>query len=212
MTGAGQFNQEDITRLLHRWGEGDAAARDALFPLLYDELRMLARRRLAGERADHTLQGTALVNEAYLRLSGQRVSEWKNRSQFLALASQMMRRILVDYARQRAADKRGAGEQALSLDDTRAALQIEAVQAVQAQNALHSVENARVDLLAIDRALEQLTAIDVQQGNIVELRYFGGLTVEETAEVVGLSPATIKREWVLARAWLQRELSSSFGA
>jgi RNA polymerase sigma factor (TIGR02999 family) len=212
MTGAGQFKQEDINRLLHRWGEGDVAARDALFPLLYDELRQLARRRLAGERADHTLQGTALVNEAYLRLSGQRVVEWQNRSQFLALASQMMRRILVDYARQRDADKRGAGSEALSLDDTRAALQIEAAQAAQVQDALHAAENARVDLLAIDHAVSRLTVIDAQQGHIVELRYFGGLTVEETAEVVGLSPATIKREWVLARAWLHRDLSSSFTA
>jgi RNA polymerase sigma factor (TIGR02999 family) len=212
MTGAGQFDQEDITRLLHRWGEGDAAARDALFPLLYDELRQLARRRLASERADHTLQGTALVNEAYLRLSGQRVVEWQNRSQFLALASQMMRRILVDYARQRDAEKRGAGGDVLSLDDTRAALQIEAAQVAQAHDAMHAAENARVDLLAIDHALSRLTAIDAQQGHIVELRYFGGLTVEEAAEVVGLSPATIKREWVLARAWLQRELSSSFVA
>lgn len=208
MTDKEKLDQGDITRLLHRWGEGDVAARDALFPLMYNELRQLARQRLSRERGNHTLQGTALVNEAYLRLSGQRVSEWQNRTQFLALASQMMRRILVDYARQRAADKRGSGEAALSLDDTRAALQIEAAHVSQSQNALQAAENARVDLLAIDRAVEQLAAIDAQQGHIVELRYFGGLTVEETAEVVGVSPATIKREWVLARAWLQRELSS----
>ena len=202
-------DQQNVTRLLQRWADGDLAAADEVFPLVYEELRQLAQRRLNGERPGHTLQCTALVHEAFLRLSGQRVAEWKNRKQFIALAAQLMRRILVDYARQRGAGKRGAGQVPLSLDDTRDALEIDAANSAQAPDALAAAENSRVDLLAIDRALQQLARIDQQQCQIVELRYFGGLTIDETAEIVGLSAATIKREWTMARAWLQRELSAA---
>lgn len=199
----------EITRLLHRWSSGDAAAADALFPLVYGELRRMAKQRLARERSDHTLQGTALVHEAFLRLSGQSSASWRNRNQFLALASQMMRRVLVDHARQRAAAKRGSAEQALSLDDTRAAFEIDAAFAAAAQEEIHSDQPPGIDVLGIDRALEALAVIDPQQARIVELRYFGGLTIEETADVVEISPATVKREWAMARAWLRRELSAA---
>jgi len=211
MTASEEHNRQDrdqVTQLLNRWSAGDLAARDQVVPLLYDELRQLARQRMSRERLDHTLQGTALVNEAFMRLSGQRVSEWDNRQQFLALASQMMRRILVDHARQRAANKRGSGADVLSLDDTRAAEEIEAAQAAIAADAIRSAQSEQIDLVAVDVALTELSNMDPQQGRIVELRYFGGLTIEETAEVLGSSTATIKREWALARAWLSRELAS----
>jgi RNA polymerase sigma factor (TIGR02999 family) len=192
----------EVTRLLQSWADGDASALDALWPLVYDDVRRLARRQMAGERGDHTLQGTALVNEAFIRLAGQRVFEWQNREQFLSLAAQIMRRVLVDYARQRVAQRRGDGARRVSLEDTQAALEIDAAQALQA------LDDERVDVLAIDAALTKLTQIDAPQGRIVELRYFGGLTLEETASVAGISLASVKRELTIARAWLRRELAA----
>ena len=191
-----------VTRLLQSWADGDASALEALWPLVYEDVRRLARRQMAGERGDHTLQGTALVNEAFIRLAGQRVFEWQNREQFLSLAAQIMRRVLVDYARQRVAQRRGDGARRVSLEDTQAALEIDAAQA------LHALDDERVDVLAIDSALTKLSQFDAPQGRIVELRYFGGLTLEETASVVGISLASVKRELTIARAWLRRELAA----
>jgi len=193
----------EVTRLLKRWTEGDASAIEALWPLVNDDLRRLARRQLARERGDHTLQRTALVNEAFIRLSGQRSVEWLNREQFLSLAAKIMRRVLVDYARQRGAQRRGDGAERLSIHDTQAALEVDQVQAKGV------FEDDRVDVLAIDHALQRLEKVDPPQSHIVELRYFGGLTLEETASVVGISVASVKREWVMARAWLQPELPAS---
>jgi RNA polymerase sigma factor (TIGR02999 family) len=192
----------EVTRLLQQWADGDAAALESLWPMVYDDVRRLARRQMSGERGDHTLQSTALVNEAFMRLAGQRVFEWQNREQFLSLASQIMRRVLVDYARQRGAQRRGDGAKKLSLHDTQAALEVDEAQA------LRSFDDERIDVLAIDSALTRLQEIDAPQGRIVELRYFGGLTLEETASVAGISLATVKREWAMARAWLRRELAS----
>ncbi len=159
---------KDVTQLLTQWSGGDQAALERLLPLVYDELRRQARRYLGGERPDHTLQPTALVHEAYVRLIGQRNVKWQNRAQFFGVAAQLMRRILVDHARARAAAKRGGGASGL--------------------------------------ALSGLAALDPVQGRVVELRFFGGLTIDETAEVLHLSPATIKREWSMAKAWLHRAL------
>jgi RNA polymerase sigma factor (TIGR02999 family) len=191
----------EVTRLLQRWADGDAAALQALWPMVYDDVRRLARRQMARERSDHTLQGTALVNEAFIRLAGQRVVQWHNREQFLSLAAQIMRHILVDYARQRGAQRRGDGAEKLSLHDTQAALEVDSAQG------LDAFHDERVDILAIDSALRRLETIDAPQSRIVELRYFGGLTLEETASVTGISVASVKREWTLARAWLRRELA-----
>ena len=193
----------EVTRLLQRWADGDATAFEALWPLVYKDVRQLARRQMADERRDHTLQGTALVNEAFIRLAGQRAIQWQNREQFLSLASQIMRRVLVDYARQRGAQRRGDGARRLSLHDTQAAFEVENAQG---SDAFH---DERVDVLAIDSALTRLEQIDPPQSRVVELRYFGGLTLEETASVVGISLATVKREWAMARAWLRRELATS---
>lgn len=204
-TAPGPGEEEDVTSLLQRWSAGDAAAGDALFPRVYGELRRIAQQRMARERSDHTLQGTALVHEAFLRLAGQRVERWQNRGQFLGLASQMMRRVLVDHARQRAAAKRGAMEAALSLDDTAIA---RAVDSAVARETLNGADH-EIDLLSIDRALDRLAGFDPQQARIVELRYFGGLSIEQIAEAIGLSLSTVKREWTLARAWLRRELARS---
>lgn len=198
-----QSEPGQVTRLLQRWADGDAAALEALWPLVYDDVRQLARRQMAGERGNHTLQGTALVNEAFIRLAGQRVFEWQNRSQFLSLAAQIMRRVLVDYARQRGAQRRGDEARRVSLHDTQAALEVEQAQAAQAFN------DERVDVLAIDSALTKLQQIDEPQSRIVELRYFGGLTLEQTATVAGISLASVKREWAMARAWLRRELAAA---
>lgn len=193
----------EVTRLLKRWTEGDASAIDALWPLVYEDLRRLARRQLANERGDHTLQRTALVNEAFIRLSGQSSIEWLNREQFLSLAAKIMRHVLVDYARQRGAQRRGGGAARLSIHDTQAALEVDQAQA-QAQGVF---ADDGVDVVAIDSALQRLEKVDAPQSRIVELRYFGGLTLEETASVVGISLASVKREWVMARAWLKRELA-----
>jgi RNA polymerase sigma-70 factor (ECF subfamily) len=182
---------EGVTQLLNEWGAGDRAALDRLVPLVFDELRRLAHSYLRRERADHTLQPTALVNEAYLRLVNQQGVRWQSRAHFFGIAANLMRQILVDHARQRAAEKRGGADlQRLSL--------------TQAERVL---DRADVDVLALDEALERLSAFDQQQARIVELKFFAGLTIEETAEVLGLSHATVERDWKLARAWLKRELS-----
>ncbi len=179
-----------ITQLLLRWSEGDAAAREELMPLVYDELRRLAGRYLRRERANHTLQPTALVNEAYLRLIDQHQVAWQNRAQFFGLAAKLMRNILVDHARAHQAAKRGGQHYSVSLS----------------RNDQFTRE-PHVDLLAINEALDRLAALDVQKSRIVELRFFGGLTIEETAEALGISHATVERDWAMARAWLRRELS-----
>ncbi|HEU5137020.1 MAG TPA: ECF-type sigma factor [Steroidobacteraceae bacterium] len=200
-----QKDQEpgQVTSLLKRWTEGDASAIDALWPLVYEDLRRLARRQLVSERGDHTLQRTALVNEAFIRLSGQRSVEWLNREQFMSLAAKIMRHVLVDYARKRGAQRRGDGAAHVSLHDTQAALEVDQLQA------RSPFEDDHVDVVAIDDALLRLEKVDAPQSHIVELRYFGGLTLEETASVVGISLASVKREWAMARAWLRRELSVS---
>lgn len=178
-----------INRLLQDWGRGNQQAREALIPVVYDELRRLARRHLRHERADHTLQSAALVNEAYLRLARQEPPQWQNRAHFFGVAAQMMRHILVDHARNRLAAKRGGGAPRLTLE-VDVALE----------------QRADVDLIALDAALEKLAALDSQQSRLIELRFFGGLSIEETAVVMGVSPATVKREWMTARAWLRREM------
>jgi RNA polymerase sigma factor (TIGR02999 family) len=192
----------EVTRLLKCWTDGDASAIDALWPLVYEDLQRLARRQLVSERGNHTLQRTALVNEAFIRLSGQRSVEWLNREQFMSLASKIMRRVLVDYARKRGAQRRGDGATHVSLHDTQAALEVDQVQAGA------PFEDDNVDVVAIDSALQRLEKFDAPQSHIVELRYFGGLTLEETASVVGISLASVKREWAIARAWLRRELAA----
>jgi RNA polymerase sigma factor (TIGR02999 family) len=181
---------EDVTRLLVASSAGDRNAMDQLMPLVYDELRRLAQSYLNSERAGHTLQGTALVHEAYLRLIDQKQVQWQNRAHFFGLASQMIRRILVDYARGRKAEKRGSGAPKLSLEE-----------------ALGVPGGTELDLVGLDDALKGLAKIDPDQCRIVELRFFGGLSIDETAAVVGVSPATVNREWASARAWLFREMS-----
>jgi RNA polymerase sigma factor (TIGR02999 family) len=177
-----------VTALLRAWSGGDEQARDELLPLIYGELRRRAAAHLRRERHGHTLQPTALVHEAYLRLVGQGVA-WKNRAQFYGLASEMMRRILVDHARARQRDKRAGGWTRVELDE-----------------AVAIAEERDIDLVQLDQALIELSQLDPRHGRIVELRYFGGLNMEETAEVLGVSPATVKRDWSLARAWLHRRL------
>jgi RNA polymerase sigma-70 factor, ECF subfamily len=181
---------EGITQLLIDWGKGDQAALEKLMPLVYSELRRLATNYLRRERAEHTLQPTALVNEAYLKLVDQRHAKWQNRAHFFGISAQLMRRILVDHARQRQAVKRGGVEQQR--------LSITSAQAVMKQ--------PEIDLLALNEALEELTKMDPLHGRIVELKFFGGLSIEETAEVLGISHATVERDWKLARAWLRRQL------
>ena len=180
----------DVTRLLVEWNKGNQEAGETLMPLVYEELRRVARRQLFRERLDHTLQSAALVNEAYLRLIRQQnMPQWQNRAHFFGVAAQMMRHILVDHARRRLRAKRGAGAPRLSLDSNFALAQ-----------------KSEVDLVYLDDALNKLSAIDPEQGRLVELRFFAGLSIDETAEVMGVSPATVKREWATARAWLRREL------
>jgi RNA polymerase sigma factor (TIGR02999 family) len=177
------------TELLRAWNEGDGSALDKLIPLVYDELYRLARRYMRQERPDHTLQATSLVNEAYLRLIDVNRIEWRNRTHFLALAAQMMRRILVEFARNRHRQKRGGGAVHVSLDDM--------------QELPDSKEH---DLVALSDALGGLATFDVRMSEVVELRFFGGLTVEETAEVLNVSPETVMRDWKTAKAWLLREI------
>ena len=189
----------DVTTLLQRWSEGDRTALDRLLPMIHTELRRIAARQLSGEREGHTLVPTALVNELFLKLVDQRRAAWDNRAHFFAVAAQLMRRILVDHARSRQADKRGGSVTVLSLDDL--------ADDSPAQNDADMRGDAAADVLAIDQALERLTLLDPDQARIIELRFFAGLTVEETAHVLQRSPRTVKREWRLARAWLHRELS-----
>ena len=179
---------EDVTLLLNQLGDGDQNAATQLVPLVYKELRRMAAQCLRQERPGHTLQATALVHEAYIKLAGQRDAKWQNRAQFFAVASQLMRRILVDYARAQLRSKRGGKQQRVSLDDSLL------------------VSSDRTDeLLAVNECLARLEAMDARQGRIVELRYFGGLSVDETAEVLRISSKTVLREWNVAKAWLIRQ-------
>jgi len=189
MADTGATNRANITRLLAEWSCGDSNALEKLLPIVYAELRRVARRELRRERNDHTLQPTALVNELYLRLVQQRSASWENRAQFFAVAAQLMRRILVDHARAQAAAKRGGSSPRLSLSEA-GEVGIE----------------PELEVLAVDRALTRLAKLDATQARVVELRYFSGLTVEETAHVLGTSPRTVKREWRLAKAWLYDQL------
>jgi len=184
-------SSNQVTQLLVRWREGDREALEELMPLVYDELRRLARHYLQRERSGHTLQSTALVHEAYLRLAGQNPPEWQNRAHFFGIAAHLMRQILVEHARARDAAKRGGGVCRLELDQ---ALGLPSQQ-------------LDLDVVALDKALKELEELDAQQSRIVELRFFGGLTIEDTSEVLGISPATVKREWVTARAWLHRAMT-----
>lgn len=183
----------EFTRLLKDCAAGNREALDRLLPLVYEELRRLAHSFLTRERSDHTLQTTALVHEAYLKLIDQRSVNWENRAQFFAISAQAMRRILLDNARRHTAAKRGSGGQKISLDDV----------------ATLSTDGANESLIALDLALQKLEKIDEEQSRIVELRYFGGLTIEETAEVLKTSPSSVQREWTVARAWLYKEISGS---
>ena len=180
----------NVTQLLANWSNGDQAALDQLLPLVNDELRRLARHYLRRESPGHTLQPTALVNEAYLRLIDQRQVQWQNRAHFFGIAAQLMRRILVDHARRHAYAKRGGGAIQVSFDEGMAVTEAKAA-----------------ELLAVHEALEKLNAMDARKGRIVELRFFGGLNLDETAEVLGISSPTVQREWRAAKAWLHRLLS-----
>lgn len=180
---------ENITQLLNQWSDGDERALDRLTPLVYEELRQQAARYLRRERPGHTMQTTALINEAYLRLIDAKEVRWQGRAHFFAIAANLMRRILVDHARQRNAAKRGGSPVHVTLDRIVAA-----------------AKQSNIDVLAIDEALTKLAAVDPQQAQIVELRFFSGLSVEETAAALGISPRTVKRDWSVARAWLRREI------
>jgi len=176
-----------VTQLLLDWSKGDKAAVDKLMPLVYDELRKLARHYMGRERPGHTLQTTALVNEAYLRLIDQRSVQWQNRAHFFGIASQLMRRILVDHARSRRYAKRGGGAPHVPLDE-----------------ALVVSRGRAQEVIDVDDALTALAAVDQRKSQIVEMRFFGGLSIEETAEVLAVSPGTVMRDWTLAKAWLNR--------
>jgi RNA polymerase sigma factor (TIGR02999 family) len=183
-------SSQNVTQLLLAWNNGDEAALEQLLPLVYQELHRLAGRYLGRERGGHTLQTTALVHEAYLRLVDQKQVQWQNRAHFFAVAAQMMRRILVDYARARRGAKRGGGAQQVSLDE-----------------ALVVSDERAADVVALDEALNALAEFDERKSKMVELRFFGGLSIEETAEVLNVSPGTVMRDWTLAKAWLQREIN-----
>jgi RNA polymerase sigma-70 factor, ECF subfamily len=200
--------QQPVTQLLAQWRDGDERAFAQLSALMYEELRQLAQRHLRRERSDHTMQKTALVNEAFMRLVGQQAVDWQSRAHFIGLASKLMRRVLVDYARARLADKRGGGVGVLSLEEMSAPEPDEAPDTT--PTALQHLDaHTQEEVSAIDQALQRLEQIDSRQAQIVEMRYFGGLTVEQTAEAIGISAATVKREWTLARAWLRRELGKA---
>lgn len=181
-----------VTELLLQWSNGDSTAREKLVPLVYDELRRIARRCLSNSARDQTLQSTALVHEAYLRLVDRPSVHWDNRVHFFSVAAQLMRRILIDHVRMRQAKKRGGGSITLLLED-----------------AVALPRRREVDLVALDHALNVLAALDERQCRLVELRFFGGLTIEETSKALDVSPATVKREWATARLWLLREMSRS---
>ena len=185
-----ESSSHHVTQLLRAWGDGDARALERLVPLVYDELHRLARRYMAQERPGHTLQTTALVNEAYLRLVDSTQASWQNRTQFFAICAQVMRRILVDWARARQAAKRGGEAQPLELEE-----------------ALVVSDKPGEDLVALDDALRELAALDPRKSRVVELRFFGGLSVEESAEVLDVSVETVMRDWKFAKTWLRRELS-----
>jgi RNA polymerase sigma factor (TIGR02999 family) len=180
---------DNITHLLKEWSDGDLSALDKLTPLVYAELRQQAARYLRRERPGHSFQTTALINEAYLRLIDAKDVRWQSRAHFFAIAANLMRRILVDHARRRDAEKRGGSQLRLTLDE-----------------GLAVTKETNVDLLAIDEALDRLATIDPQQARVVELRFFSGLSVEETASALDVSPKTVKRDWSVARAWLRREI------
>ncbi len=183
----------DVTSLLLDWNRGRAEALEELMPVVYEELRRLAKAHLGRERRDHTLQPTDLVHEAYLKLVDQRHVDWKNRAHFFAVAARLMRRVLVDHARARLAQKRGGGAVRVAFDET----------------LVLGTEAADVLLLALDDALTELGALDVRQARTVELRYFAGLTVDEAAEALGVSGMTVKRDWTVARAWLKLRLEGA---
>lgn len=189
---SGSPNPNEVTGLLVRWRSGDREALDSLMPLVYEELRQLARHYLRQERPGHTLQSTALVHEAYVRLLGQDPPQWQNRAHFFGVAARVMRQILVDHARSSRAAKRGGDSLKLTLDE-----------------GLVGSKKEDLDLVALDDALNSLAQISPQQSQIVELRFFSGLTIEDTSEVLGISPATVKRHWTAARAWLFREMNRS---
>ena len=180
-----------VTQLLVAWGGGDRAALDELMPLVYEELRRLAHQYMSRERPDHTMQTSALVNEAYLRLVDQKDVRWQDRAHFFGIAARLMRQVLVDYARQRRYAKRGGDARRVPLDE-----------------ALIVSEERAADVVALDEALKSLAEIDPRQSQIVELRFFGGLSVQETAEVLSVSPGTVMRDWTLAKAWLRRAVSA----
>jgi RNA polymerase sigma factor (TIGR02999 family) len=183
---------EEVSRLLRAWSEGDRAALDQLMPLVYDELRRMARNYMTRQKAGHTLQTTALIHEAYLRLADQKEVRWQSRAHFFAVAATAMRHILVDYARTDQAAKRGGKVQMVSLDE-----------------AAEVTAEKTAELVALNDALDGLAAFDPRKSQVVEMRYFGGLTLEETAEVLKVSPETVARDWRIARAWLLRELNHS---
>jgi RNA polymerase sigma-70 factor (ECF subfamily) len=187
----GSSSSQPVTELLARWKSGDVSARDALVPLVYDELRRIARRCLSSQSSSNTLQPTALVHEAYLRLARRDSIDWQGRAHFFALSAQMMRQILVDHARKHAAAKRGSNAVTVVVDEA---------------SAVSKVRN--LDLIALDDAMKRLASLDPRQCQIVELRFFGGLSIEETAQTVNISPATTKREWATARLWLHRAMSN----
>lgn len=182
--------EREVTQLLLKWRAGDSDAAEELMPLVYDELRRLAHHHLWHERADHTFHTTDLVHEAFINLVGHDQAPWQNRAHFFAVAARVMRHILIDYARQRKRAKRGGGSPHLSLD-----------------RAVVFSEDRVEELLSLDQALTQLETVDARLCRVVECRYFGGLTIEETAEVLDISPATVKRDWLMAKAWLRRSLS-----
>ena len=184
----------DVSQLLVAWRNGDESARDELLPLVYQELHRLAHQYMSRERPGHVLQTSALVNEAFLRLVDQRDVQWQNRAHFVGLAGQMMRRILVDYARNRGYAKRGGGALQVSLEEQ-----------------LIVSDERSAEVVALDDALQSLAAFDERKSRLVELRFFGGLSIEETAEVLGVSPGTVMRDWTLAKAWLQREITNRGG-
>jgi len=184
------LSPQEVTQLLADWGKGDRSALDKLFPLVHSELRRIAQRQMSQERPGHTLQATALVNEAYLKLAGQQGFDWQNRAHFFAVCAQVMRHILIDHARAHARDKRGGGAVKVSLND-----------------ALVVADDQAGHFIALDEALRVLERLDPQKGKIVELRYFGGLSVEEAAEVMNISPRTVRREWQRPKAWLYRMMT-----
>lgn len=184
------MSPQEVTQLLADWGKGDRSALDKLFPLVHSELRRIAQRQMSGERPGHTLEATALVNEAYLKLADQQGFDWQNRAHFFAVCATVMRHILIDHARAHARDKRGGGAIQVSLNE-----------------ALVVAGDQAEHLIALDDALRMLESLDPQKGKIVELRYFGGLSIEEAAEVLKVSPRTVRREWQRAKAWLYRMMT-----